>query len=649
MKSPPITDINEETGSGIKGSHLPEARPRSLALGANVRQGFVSYRVWAPKFENLIIEIKAADGGERLIRTVRDELGHHEAKDAEGRAGDRYRLKLPNGEVWADPVSRAQESEVRGWSLVVDPSQYVWQDQDWRRPDFRDLVIYELHVGTFTHEGTFRAAIDKLPTVKELGINAIEIMPIADFPGSRNWGYDGVLLYAPARAYGSPDDLRALVDAAHREGIAVILDVVYNHVGPEGSGLAALSPAYFNQARHTPWGAAFNFDGPDSAPVREFFASNPVYWMEEFHIDGVRLDATHAMVDESPYHILAEIADRVHALGGYVIAEDERNEVRLVESKSEGGYDLNAVWADDFHHTIRVGQTRETHAYLQNFNGALEETLDTLRCGWRFRGQLTTVEGTRRGSDCSHVPPERMIHCISNHDQVGNQAFGTRLSSHTSPAAYRASSMLLCLTPYTPMIFMGQEWAASSPFLYFTDHPPGLGKLVTEGRRREFSDFPGFKDGGGVEDIPDPQARETFVQSKLKWDEMVHAPHAGIHALYKACLNLRKSEPAFRPRSREGWTVEMLEPGLGCVRYWTGDGRCYLLVMHLWPNKGLISVDLRALPWPEPGMEAEVVMSSEAPAFGGRKAPPDVAATAYVFDEVETLLLRGYLPEPAGS
>ncbi|HYF36945.1 MAG TPA: alpha-amylase family glycosyl hydrolase, partial [Prosthecobacter sp.] len=383
--NPPLHRERLYDASGTGGQlHVRLNRP--LPFGANLRASGVSYRIWCPNFESLTIVIKDERGNERMLHTARDEGGYQCAHDDHGRAGDRYLLRLPNQEVYPDPASRGQDTDVRGYSVVVDPHAYSWRDQQWQRPAFRDLVIYELHIGTFTPEGTFAAAIGKLPALMELGINAIELMPIADFPGGRNWGYDGVLLYAPARAYGSPDDLRALVDAAHAHGLAVILDVVYNHVGPDGSCLAALAPQYFNDARKTPWGSSFNFDGPDSQPVREYFASNPVYWMKEFHMDGVRLDATHAIADQSPVHILAEISDRVHALGGYVIGEDERNEVKLVEPRGEGGFGLDAVWADDFHHSVRVSQTNEQHAYLQNFSGTLEETVDTLRCGWRFRG-----------------------------------------------------------------------------------------------------------------------------------------------------------------------------------------------------------------------------------------------------------------------
>jgi maltooligosyltrehalose trehalohydrolase len=388
--------------------------------------------------------------------------GYYTVCDHAGREGDRYRFVV-NGSSLPDPGSHAQVNGVHSWSVVVDHSSYPWGDAAWRRPAFRDLVIYELHVGTFTSEGTFRAAIEKLPHIEALGVNAIEIMPIADFPGKRSWGYDGVLIYAPAEAYGSPDEFRALVDAAHQLGIAVILDVAYNHLGPDGNYLGCFSTAYFNADRQTPWGASLNFDGVHSGPVRNFFATNPIHWMEHYHIDGFRLDATHEIFDASPRHILQDIAEAVHARGGYVISEDCRNQARLVDGPNREGYGLDAVWADDFHHVARVGQTRENEAYYASFQGTIDELVETLENGWLYRGQRINAAGKAKGTECRHLEPSKFLHCISNHDQVGNRAFGERLSESITPEAYRAFSMLLCLTPYTPMLFMGRSGPRRHP------------------------------------------------------------------------------------------------------------------------------------------------------------------------------------------
>ncbi|TDU73334.1 maltooligosyl trehalose hydrolase [Prosthecobacter fusiformis] len=637
-----IRNLAQQTlleGSILPVEEISNLQTWQLPFGANVSAAGVEYRVWAPAQLGLELHIETASGDARILPMLPDGKGYHHVTDGEGQAGDRYACKLADGSLQPDPASRFQPAGVHGYSQVVDPATYSWKDQTWERPAFRDLVLYELHVGTFTQEGSFLSAIAKLADLQKLGINAIEIMPLADFAGKRNWGYDGVFIYAPANAYGTPDDLRALVDAAHAHGIAVILDVVYNHVGPDGSSLAAFSPAYFDPERPTPWGMSFNFDGVGSAAVREYFASNPLYWMHEFHMDGFRLDATHAMNDTSKRHILTEIAARIHSLGGYVIAEDERNSARLIEPEDKGGYGLDAVWADDFHHSVRVGQTREQYAYLQNFSGSLEETVDTLKHGWRFRGQILAPGRVARGTEVSHVAPSSLIHCISNHDQSGNRAFGERVSASISLDSYRAISMLLCLSPYTPMFFMGQEWAASTPFLFFTDHHPGLGQLVTDGRRREFSAFPEFNDPATLNDIPDPQSVETFLRSKLDWNETLLPAHAGVLELYRQCLLLRKSQAAFRPQTRQGWDVGAMQRGVAYIRYddW---GTSYLLLFHLWPEEDLVQLDLEHLPWMQQGSPWEFLISSNDVAFGGAGCSLSGKDSTYVFGGAETLLLR---------
>ena len=441
--------------------------------------GGVRYRVWAPESKGVEAIILSEDGQPvRTVALATADGGFFQGDDPQGRVGDLYKFRLDGeeGKTFPDPVSRFQPQGVHGPSMVVETGEYSWQHDDRRGSVALDeLVIYELHVGTFTPEGTFRAAIDKLPALVELGATAIEIMPLADFPGRWNWGYDGVFLYAPARCYGQPDDLRALVDAAHAHGLAVMLDAVYNHLGPDGAYLGAYTRSYFNPAHKTPWGDALNFDGPRNGPVRAYFLGNPAYWMDEFHFDGFRLDAVHAIVDETEPHVLAEIAGVIHARGGFVYAEDERNAAFLATPASEGGTGLDGLWADDFHHTVRVALTGERESYLRDFTGDTEELADTLANGWYYRGQPSPNHGKERGTPCAQLPPPAFCYCISNHDQVGNRAFGERLTASCSPEAYRAASALLCLVPYTPLIFQGQEWAASTPFLYFTDHHPGTG------------------------------------------------------------------------------------------------------------------------------------------------------------------------------
>ncbi len=598
-------------------------------MSADVTASGVRYHTWCRENREVILEIN----GSRLLPMPREDGGIHTAFDTQGRAGDTYKFRLECGESFPDPEARSQAGTVHEASLVVDPTTFNWNDGAWKRPAFRDLVIYEMHVGTFTQEGTFRAAITKLPHLRALGVNALEIMPVADFPGARNWGYDGVLIYAPARVYGSPDDLRALVDAAHASGIAVILDVVYNHLGPSGNYLARFSRDFFTDRHYTPWGQAFNFDGANSRSVRDFFVRNPIYWMEEFHIDGFRFDATHAILDDSKPHIFEEFTETIHALGGYAIAEDSENEARMLRAVSDGGYGFDAVWADDFHHTVRVSQTAEKSSYFQDFHGTTEEVVETLQHGWFYRGQQSARRKRKRGTECDRLPPQQFVHCISNHDQAGNRAFGERLSATVSPAGYRALSAMICLTPFTPMLFMGQEWDASTPFQFFTDHEPELGALITAGRRKEFADFPEFSDERALEKIPDPQAEETFLRSKLDWSELSSEPHAQMFALYRECLAQRRERGLFRPPARDGWRVELAEFGVGIILF-EGQEANHLLLFDLsGGHRGALKT--------RGGERWELLLSSNEIRFGGDgRASFDLDTQHCEFSEPEVLLLR---------
>lgn len=552
-----------------------------LPQGADLlADGGVRYRAWSTLSDGLKVRVQRRDGGDVVeLPLAREASGYHHVFDENGSAGDLYQFVFPDGRACPDPASRWQPRGVHEASMVIDPCEFTWTDSDWQRPPFRDLVIDELHLGTFTAEGTFLAAIERLPHLAELGVTAIELLPVADFPGERNWGYDGVLLYAPARAYGHPDDLRALVDAAHRLGLTVILDVVYNHFGPDGNYLGVYSPSFQSAKHETPWGAAINFDGPESAPVRAFYLANLWYWMEEFHIDAFRLDATHAIIDESPRHILEEMAELVQERGGYVIAEDERNEARLITPREHGGYGFNAVWADDFCHTVMGGLIRDP-SYAMDFTGGATELVDTLHHGWGYRGKFSEKHQQPRGTECRQVAPERFVWCLSNHDQAGNRALGERLHHLTSAEAFRAATTLLCLGPYTPMLFMGEEWAASAPFRFFTDHHEELGQLVTAGRRREFRRDPEFSDPEKAEKIPDPQALETFTASKLNWAESEAPEHAPTLALYRELLRLRRENAVFRPADRASWAVAELSSGALALR-WHAEPAEWLLVVDL--------------------------------------------------------------------
>jgi maltooligosyltrehalose trehalohydrolase len=586
----------------------------SLPQGANIVEHGVHYRIWSPARKMLDVVVQNSGGA--VARTVPMKPaggGYFEATDPLGKAGDLYKISLDGEQPSPPPGSRFQPEGVHGPGEVIDPRTYEWQDQEWRLPAFRDLVIYELHIGTFTEGGTFLSAIEKLPALRDLGVNAIEIMPLADFPGNHGWGYDGVQLFAPARMYGRPDDFRRLVDAAHAIGIGVILDVVYNHFGPDGNYLSHFSPYYFEHEDVTPWGDAINFGRANCEPVREFYKANILYWMEEFHIDGFRLDATHAICDASEPHILTELAEIVHSRGGWIIAEDERNDAKLLNPALEGGHGMDGVWADDFHHIIETALT-DASRYKEDFKGTTEELVDVLQHGWTYRGQVSNHTGKPRGTECSDLAPEGFVFCISNHDQVGNRAFGERLHHLSTPAAYRAASALLLLAPYTPLLFMGQEWAASSPFYYFTDHNEELGRLVEEGRQRECR-FAAFANGTEPGDIPSPQALATFTKSKLNWQEAETGAHAGVLALYKALLQIRMEHSCFRPANRQGIAFEKLNTNVLAMRITEGDEH-WLLLCDL---KGGSSIDLDAAPFTAPaeGKTWQRVLSTNEKRFGG--------------------------------
>jgi maltooligosyltrehalose trehalohydrolase len=565
---------------------------RLVSQGAELQGNHVSFRTWAPDKKAVSVVIFGSD--EQIAREIAMELdgtGYFCAADPESGAGTLYKYRI-DGQLVPDIASRFQPKGVHGPSQVVDGRLFRWTDSGWKAPGLRDLVIYELHVGTFTADGTFAAIPARFNHLKSIGVNAIELMPIADFAGGRNWGYDCVSIYAPSRAYGTPDELRAFVNAAHEAGFAVILDVVYNHLGPDGNYMGTYSERYYNKAHKTPWGAAFALDLPDALPVRLHFSQNAPYWVREFHVDGFRLDATHAIPDASPKHFIQEVTEEVQALGGVVICEDPRNERKLVLTRDQGGYGCDAVWADDFHHVVRVQITHENEGYMGFFKGTLEELVKTLREGWLFTGELQK-DGIPRGTVGIDIPPEHFVHCISNHDQVGNRAYGERLNQSVSCEAYRAASALLLTAPYTPMIFMGQEWASSTPFLYFTDHYDELGKGITKGRRKEFAEFSEFKNPKKRALIPDPQDISTFTRSKLNWTELGQPPHDSTLQLYRDFVQLRKT--SLIDRTRANWQVSPISNYAIAIRYRHSEAEGILIVFQLVPDDVILHFDQKPL------------------------------------------------------
>ncbi|MDQ3705080.1 MAG: malto-oligosyltrehalose trehalohydrolase [Chloroflexota bacterium] len=586
-----------------------------LPLGAQLRENGVRFRVWAEAVERVEVAILGAEGKEeRAHELARDPEGYFEGLVEGIGAGTRYMYRLNGDTLRPDPASRYQPEGVHGPSEVVDPA-FQWSEGAWRGLPLEEMLIYEVHIGTATPEGTFEAFIEKLPYLESLGVNTIEIMPVADFPGERNWGYDGVDLFAPANAYGGPEGLKRLVDAAHARGIAVLQDVVYNHLGPDGNYLRDFSRSYFTEAHKTPWGDALNYANPH---VREFFLSNAIYWAQEYNMDGLRLDATHAILDDSDPHILKEIPARIRETlpsGRHfvVTAEDERNDVSLITPTEQGGAGIDAVWADDFHHEVRSAVAGDNEGYYIDYTGEAADIAATLNQGWFYTGQKSRFSGHKRGTDASRVDPPHFVYCIQNHDQIGNRPLGDRLTESTGLDAYRAASALLLLAPYTPLLFQGQEWAASTPFLFFTHHNPELGKLVTEGRRSEFASFKGFHG----EEVPDPQAASTFMASKLNWHEVEEGEHAQTLALYRELLRLRATLPAFKERRRASFRSSQVGTNGVAMRYLSSTGGDDLLVIvSLRGEIDLALAGTEIVQAPE-GCRWQPLLSTEESRFGG--------------------------------
>jgi malto-oligosyltrehalose trehalohydrolase/4-alpha-glucanotransferase len=546
-------------------------RAHRMPFGAELEaDGRVRFRLWAPPHDEVRIELDGET--ERLpMQSVGD--GWHELVTDRARAGTRYRFVLPDGQRVPDPGSRHQPEDIHGPSEVVDAAAYVWRDTGWRGRPWEEAVVYELHIGAFTTEGTFRAAIGKLDHLAALGVTAIEIMPIGDFPGRRNWGYDGVLPYAPDASYGRPEDVKALIEAAHFRGLMVLLDVVYNHFGPEGAYIHAIAPQTFTERHRTPWGAAINFDGPDSGPVRDFVIHNSLYWIEEFHLDGLRFDAVHAILDDGAKHLLEEVAERVRAAAPdrhiHLILENEENDaVRLTRGDDDGPRWYTAQWNDDAHHALHAAATGESKGYYADYQGDAGKLGRALAEGFAFQGEVMPYRGRPRGTPSAALPPAAFVAFIQNHDQIGNRAFGDRLTAFAPADAMRAIAAVYLLLPQIPMLFMGEEWGAAQPFPFFCDFEPELAEAVREGRREEFARFPEFQDAATLDRIPDPMAEETFASAKLAWEDIVRAPHVGWLDWYRRVLATRHAEIVPRLTGiRTAGHYEVLGEGAVLVRW----------------------------------------------------------------------------------
>jgi maltooligosyltrehalose trehalohydrolase len=497
------------------------------------------FRVWAPNAKALKVEA----AGERHSMTAH-EGGWWSAEVPVRDPNAEYAFVLDGGEPLPDPRSPWQPRGISGPSRLLDHRSFAWADRHWQAPPLKAAIIYELHVGTFTPQGTFTSTIEKLDDLAGLGITHIELMPLAEFSGSRGWGYDGADLYAPHHAYGEPDDLKRLVNACHSRGLAVILDVVYNHLGPAGNHLGRFGP-YFTERYSTPWGAAINFDGPGSEQVRRFFCDNALMWLRDYHFDGLRLDAVHAIIDTSATHFLEQLACEVNDLEAQsgrhlvLIAESDLNDPRVVRSRDIGGYGIQAQWSDDFHHALHTALTGERDGYYADF-GSFGDLAKALERVFVYDGRYSEFRGRRHGRPASGLSGHAFLGYLQNHDQIGNRARGERSARLMSTGRLKIAAALIMTAPIIPMLFQGEEWGASSPFLYFTDHEDAeLGRAVTEGRRREFAAFSAH---GG--EVPDPQARATFEASNLNWSERDNEPHRELLEWHRRLIALRRKLPA---------------------------------------------------------------------------------------------------------
>jgi maltooligosyltrehalose trehalohydrolase len=613
--------MDERTGStstsagATAAQATPAAGPlRDDWLGAVPNRTGTAFRVFAPAAKHLAVALEQDRAQHALAR---GDDGYWSGQVDGVRAGALYRYRLDDT-LFPDPCSRFQPQGVHGPSQVVDPRAYAWKDDAWRGVHMHGQVLYELHVGTFTPEGTFDAAITRLAGLAKLGITTVEVMPLAAFPGRWNWGYDGAALFAPYAGYGDYDAFKRFVDAAHALGLGVILDVVYNHLGPAGSYIAAFNPHTFSERHATEWGDALDLDGPHAGPLRDLFVRNAAYWVREFHLDGLRLDATQSIFDDSPTHLVAEIATAARAAAAprtiIVVGENEPQYTHALASPDAGGWGLDALWNDDFHHSAMVALGGRRLAYYHDYRGRPQEFVSAAKYGFLFQGQYYAWQKQRRGGAVTDEPAQAFVTFLENHDQTANHFGGPRLSSIAGPARVRALTALLLLAPQTPMLFMGQEWGSTRPFLFFADHEPELAAKVHEGRRDFMAQFPGCATAEARAKVADPAAAATFEASKLDWSERDR--HVAMLALHADLIALRRSDPVIARQAREAVDGAVLGDDAFALRWFDAEHGDRLLVVNL----GL-DVDLASAPEPllapPPGCDWTLAWSSDAVDYGG--------------------------------
>lgn len=580
----------------------------SLPYGTEILSEGVSFRVWAPDARNVVLIAGTDRLAQRNMSPTGD--GSWQLNLPEARPGWHYGYLVDGAGPFPDPFSRDQPAGVHALSRVVEPNAYQWNDSGWHAPAPADTIIYEMHVGTATPEGTFDSLHAILPRLKKLGITTIELMPVGSFPGARGWGYDNVAIFAPQASYGGPNGLKRFIDAAHQEGLAVILDVIYNHLGPAGNYLGVYDKNYVTDRHHTPWGPALNFE---TCPMmREWAIGNASYWLAEYHLDGLRLDATDHILDGGKVHVLRALTEQARQAAGrpvFLVAENDSNDERFVRPAADGGYGFDAVWADDFHHAVHTALTKETDGYYKKYNGTLAEIAKAIHDGW-----------LRGGAAPEDIAARRFVFCLQNHDQVGNRPVGDRLPHLAGHARYRAALPLLFLSPETPLMFMGDEWALDTPFLYFTDHEPDLGKLVTDGRRNEFANFASFAAHHEKDAIPDPQSPTTFALSKLPEPD-----EEGIatEQLVTDLIALRRDDRTFRDTPRLAVQTEATDTTLALT----------------WPGRRLI-VNIGDSPVTVPVGDEDVILATNDRRYGGTGESVDRLGKTWRIPAAAAVILR---------
>lgn len=592
---------------------------RKYPIGAEIFPQGVHFRVWAPDHKKVDLVIEDSPEKPIFLPMKRDKNGFFSLLTKKAGEGSLYRFRLSHKQICADPASRYQPIGPSGPSQVVGRN-FRWTDQQWKGLAPHQQIGYEMHIGTFTQEGSFEAAAKEIPYLADLGITFIELMPVADFPGHFGWGYDGVNLFAPSHLYGPPNKLKAFINSAHKYGIGVVLDVVYNHLGPEGNQLPMFAKEYLSDKHETDWGQAINFDQPYS---REFFLTNTAYWIEEYHFDGLRLDATPWMFSSTPTHILEEISRVIKGAGGkrktISVAENEKQETKLIRSYKNKGYGYDMMWNDDFHHSAHVRLTGKREAYFSDYLGSPQEFISSLKYGFLYQGQYYMWQKKPRGTPDLNIPPYAMMIFLENHDQVANTGYGSRLHQKSDPGNYKALTAFFLLSPNTPLIFQGQEFNSSKPFCYFADHEPSLSSLVKKGRKKELSQFPRLATKEMQKKLPHPENPTTFTKCKLDLNE--RDKNAVQLQYFKDLIQLRRKDPVFSRSQTLKIDGAVVSPDAFLIRYFSKEHGDRLLIINLGP-------DLFFTPSPEPllvpeeGKEFELLWSSESLCYAGDGTPP---------------------------